>query len=306
MKGICTLYRKLMGCAMQGDVLLPHCGVSTTMRGRLRKQVNYVIHCAASIIFNEHVHTLLASNYEVGLLALCFHPDLLHSMYVSWERCTDLVHAALTHCKRRRGQHDIVCSPTYRIQSLYDIMQYSKGLLYVKMPVSATQSVLVLAKDTTSRLGSTWKHAAAQRRTEWLTRDQSVQATRNIADETRSFKRLRGFVHLSTAFVNCNQPRGRHVEERLYRFHADRDAAGHADGGADEDSEHYSSSSCSGSCASELEAVEALAQELAALPEAAASQRVSYSPSMCIYWHFHSDSMQQRLVADKNADKKGE
>ena len=66
MKGICTLYRKLMGCAMQGDLLLPHCGVSTTMGGRLRKQVNYVIHCAASIIFNEHVHTLLANNYEVG------------------------------------------------------------------------------------------------------------------------------------------------------------------------------------------------------------------------------------------------
>ena len=35
------------------------------MRGRLRRQVNYVIHCAASIIFNEHVHTLLANNYEV-------------------------------------------------------------------------------------------------------------------------------------------------------------------------------------------------------------------------------------------------
>lgn len=35
------------------------------MRGRLKRQVNYVIHCAASIIFNEHVHTLLANNYEV-------------------------------------------------------------------------------------------------------------------------------------------------------------------------------------------------------------------------------------------------
>jgi hypothetical protein len=50
---------------MKGNLLLPHCGISPAMRGRLRKQVNYVIHCAASIIFNEHVHTLLANNYEV-------------------------------------------------------------------------------------------------------------------------------------------------------------------------------------------------------------------------------------------------
>jgi hypothetical protein len=44
-----------------------HCGISAAMRGRLRRQVNYVIHCAASIIFNEHVHTLLANNYEVTI-----------------------------------------------------------------------------------------------------------------------------------------------------------------------------------------------------------------------------------------------
>lgn len=50
---------------MQGDLLLPHCGIQAGMRGRLRRQVNYVVHCAASIIFNEHVHTLLANNYQV-------------------------------------------------------------------------------------------------------------------------------------------------------------------------------------------------------------------------------------------------
>ena len=44
-----------------------HCGISAAMRGRLRRQVNYVVHCAASIIFNEHVHTLLANNYEVKI-----------------------------------------------------------------------------------------------------------------------------------------------------------------------------------------------------------------------------------------------
>ena len=52
---------------MQGDLLLPHCGIRAGVRGRLRRQVNYVIHCAASIIFNEHVHTLLANNYQVTL-----------------------------------------------------------------------------------------------------------------------------------------------------------------------------------------------------------------------------------------------
>ena len=52
---------------MQGDLLLPHCGIHAGMRGRLRRQVNYVVHCAASIIFNEHVHTLLANNYQVDL-----------------------------------------------------------------------------------------------------------------------------------------------------------------------------------------------------------------------------------------------
>lgn len=57
--------------SMQGDLLLPHCGIRTGMRGRLRRQVNYVVHCAASIIFNEHVHTLLANNYQVGLTS-CF------------------------------------------------------------------------------------------------------------------------------------------------------------------------------------------------------------------------------------------
>lgn len=43
---------------------MPHCSIGA-QRGRLRRQVNYVIHCAASIIFNEHVHTLLANNYQV-------------------------------------------------------------------------------------------------------------------------------------------------------------------------------------------------------------------------------------------------
>ena len=91
-----------------------------------------------------------------------------------------------------------------------------------------------------------------------------MQATRNIADAALSFKRLRGFVHLSTAYVNCNRPHGSHVEERLYRFHADKDA-----------DDSVPSEACSDSSRRELEGVEALAQELAALPEGLASQRVS-------------------------------
>ena len=72
----------MAGCApdrlfMQGDLLLGNCGVSTAMRGRMRRQVSYVVHCAASIIFNEHVHTLLANNYQVQqALQLCV---LIHS-----------------------------------------------------------------------------------------------------------------------------------------------------------------------------------------------------------------------------------
>ena len=50
---------------LQGDLLLAGCGVSAAMRGCMRRRVNYVVHCAASIIFNEHVHTLLANNYQV-------------------------------------------------------------------------------------------------------------------------------------------------------------------------------------------------------------------------------------------------
>lgn len=57
---------------MQGDVLLADCGVRLTMRSCLKRQVDYVIHCAASIIFSEHVHTLSANDWEVRLLALCF------------------------------------------------------------------------------------------------------------------------------------------------------------------------------------------------------------------------------------------
>ena len=87
------------------------------------------------------------------------------------------------------------------------------------------------------------------------------QATRNIAELAKSFKRLRRFVHLSTAYVNCNRPHGSHVEERLYSFSGD-DAVTH---------------SSRSSRQAELDTVEELAAELAALPDSAASQQVNTS-----------------------------
>ena len=68
--------------------------------------------------------------------------------------------------------------------------------------------------------------------------------------------RMRGFIHVSTAYVNSNLPRGSHIEERIYPLH---DAQGariqHA----------------------------ALAARLAALPPAKAEHTVSRCPSL-----FHS------------------
>jgi fatty acyl-CoA reductase len=81
-------------------------------------------------------------------------------------------------------------------------------------------------------------------------------------------RRLRGFVHLSTAYVNCNRARGSHVAERLFPFfHGSSAAVWAAPRAAEGEVER---------CAAgpELAKVEGLAQELAALPEAAASQRV--------------------------------
>ncbi|BDA41209.1 probable fatty acyl-CoA reductase 2 [Coccomyxa sp. Obi] len=90
-----------------GDLLLPNCGISGANRRRLTREVDYVIHCAASISFEEHIHTLLTNNYE---------------------------------------------------------------------------------------------------------------ATRNVADLAAAMGKLRAFVHLSTAYVNCDRPHGSHVEEALYPF----------------------------------------------------------------------------------------
>jgi len=48
--------------------------------------------------------------------------------------------------------------------------------------------------------------------------DVLMQATRNVIELAASVGRLRSFVHLSTAYVNCDRQRGSHVEETIYPF----------------------------------------------------------------------------------------
>ena len=46
-----------------------------------------------------------------------------------------------------------------------------------------------------------------------------VEATRQLTLLARDMKHMRGFVYVSTAFVNANLPAGSHVEERIYPLH---------------------------------------------------------------------------------------
>jgi fatty acyl-CoA reductase len=78
-----------------------------------------------------------------------------------------------------------------------------------------------------------------------------AQATSNMAALAQGCARLRAFVHVSTAYVNANQPRGRHVEEQIYLLRTrDGSAIRHA----------------------------RLAAELAALPRGRAERRVHALP----------------------------
>ena len=79
-----------------------------------------------------------------------------------------------------------------------------------------------------------------------------LQATRNLARLALGFSNLRAFVHLSTAYVNSNQPRGSHVEERIYSM-------------------DFGRSSITGAA----HTVESLSAELMTLSPAAATQEVT-------------------------------
>ena len=43
-----------------------------------------------------------------------------------------------------------------------------------------------------------------------------LQATKKVATLALKIKDLKAFVHVSTAYVNCNLPRGSHIEEQIY------------------------------------------------------------------------------------------
>ncbi len=43
-----------------------------------------------------------------------------------------------------------------------------------------------------------------------------AQATKKVSELALQIKGMRGFVHVSTAYVNSNLPRGSHIEERIY------------------------------------------------------------------------------------------
>ncbi|BDA50523.1 probable fatty acyl-CoA reductase 1 [Coccomyxa sp. Obi] len=46
--------------------------------------------------------------------------------------------------------------------------------------------------------------------------EQNYEATKKVSELALQIKNLRGFVHVSTAYVNSNLPRGSHIEERIY------------------------------------------------------------------------------------------
>lgn len=78
-----------------------------------------------------------------------------------------------------------------------------------------------------------------------------MQATKLVAELARGMTRLRGFVHVSTAYTNCDHPKRAVVHERVYPLLA---ASGKP-----------------------LD-IDAIAAELASLPPAAAEARVRTGP----------------------------
>ncbi|KAK9907611.1 hypothetical protein WJX75_006988 [Coccomyxa subellipsoidea] len=46
--------------------------------------------------------------------------------------------------------------------------------------------------------------------------EQNYSATKRVAELAEGMLRLRGFVHVSTAYVNAHQPKGSHIEEDIY------------------------------------------------------------------------------------------
>lgn len=53
--------------------------------------------------------------------------------------------------------------------------------------------------------------------------------TRRLLALATTMKQLRAFVHVSTAYVNVNHPKGSYVEERIYPLHFGEQEVNHAD-----------------------------------------------------------------------------
>ena len=111
---------------LSGDVCKPRCGLSDADAEVVAKKCDYIVHCAASISFFEHVHVLLEQNYV------------------------------------------------------------------------ATRNVLDLAAEA------------------MMTTVVKKEGGEAGASPPPPPPRLRGMVHVSTAYVNSNLKRGTHVEERIY------------------------------------------------------------------------------------------
>ncbi len=76
-----------------------------------------------------------------------------------------------------------------------------------------------------------------------------MQATKWVAELAEGMPRLRGFVHVSTAYVNAHHGRGSHIEEDIYPLYLSNGQAIRHD---------------------------SLAAELAALPHAKAERKVGH------------------------------
>lgn len=57
---------------LAGDMTLPEYGLGEPEIQRLKQQTEIVIHAAASITFDDHIHNAITHNYMVGSAGVCF------------------------------------------------------------------------------------------------------------------------------------------------------------------------------------------------------------------------------------------
>ena len=122
---------------LAGDVCKPRCGLSAADAEVVSNGCDFIVHCAASISFFEHVHVLLEQNYV------------------------------------------------------------------------ATRNVLDLAAEALLAEATEEKEGAAAA---------GSSSPLAFSDQKAKEPRLRGMVHVSTAYVNAHLKRGTHVEERIYQL----------------------------------------------------------------------------------------